>query len=98
MPDPERELYADGFGDISVANGVVRMDLVARSMTRVDADGNPTMELRQRVVMPLDGFAQGLRALEQLVRQLVDAGVLQVDSKGTTATPRAPSTDTPAGA
>lgn len=101
MPEPEREFYADGFGDISVASGVVRLDLVARSMTRTDAEGNPVMELRQRVIMPLDGFAQGLRALEELVRQLVEAGVLQIDAAGA-ATP-APSPpagtrpDTPAG-
>ncbi len=73
----EREIFADGIGEITLSGGMVRMDLVSMVGTQKSNDQPPQMEHRQRVVMPPDGFLRSFSAMENLVKQLIDAGLVK---------------------
>ena len=72
-----REIFADGIGEIVLSGGMVRMDLVALTGSQREQEEKPRLEFRQRVVMPPDGFLRSFSAMEDLVRQLVDAGLVK---------------------
>lgn len=73
----EREIFADGIGEITLSGGMVRMDLVSMVGTQKNNDQPPQLEFRQRVVMPPDGFLRSFSAMENLVKQLIDAGLVK---------------------
>lgn len=73
----EREVFADGIGEITLSGGMVRMDLVSMVGTQKSQDQPPQLEFKQRVVMPPDGFLRSFSAMENLVKQLVEAGLVK---------------------
>lgn len=68
-----REVFADTIGRVDFAAGVVRMELVSIDP---DQSGN-RMAVRQRVVMPLEGFLGAINTMGDLVNKLVEAGVVK---------------------
>lgn len=73
----EREIFADGVGEITLSGGMVRMDLVTMVGSQKNKDEPPKLEFRQRVIMPPDGFLRSFSAMENLVKQLIDAGLVK---------------------
>lgn len=76
------ELFADGVGEISLVGGMVRIDWVSLSAREKDETGQPALEVRQRMVLPPEGFLRAFSAMEDLVKQLVDAGVIRRSDDG----------------
>jgi hypothetical protein len=74
--DTQRELFADGIGEISLVGGMVRMSLVSLVGSRRDGD-QPRFEPRERIIMPPDGFLRSFSAMEDLVKQLINAGLVK---------------------
>lgn len=76
------EIFADTVGRVDYSGGVVRVELV--SIEPSDMDGEETrMEVRQRILMPMDGFLHAFGTLGELVDKLVKAGVVaRVDGEG----------------
>ncbi len=93
--EKSQEIFADGIGEIVLSGGMVRMDLVALAGAQRDKDDKPKLEFRQRVVMPPDGFLRSFSAMEDLVRQLVDAGLVKPRDGSTVATGPAKGGDKP---
>lgn len=91
------EVFADGMGEITLSGGMVRIDLVSFSPTKQDAEGRPQLEFRQRIVMPPDGFLRSFSAMEDLVKKLVDAGVVKTrdGQPDASAVANAPQSNTP---
>lgn len=75
------EIYADTVAEVIVSNGIARIDFVAMSPTARDAEGKPTMEFRQRVVMPLSGMLGCYSAMTRVIEQLQQRGVLSIDGR-----------------
>ena len=73
----KREFFADGIGEITLSGGMVRMDLVTLKGSQNDPDNKPKLEFSQRVIMPPDGFLRSFSAMENLVKQLIDAGLVK---------------------
>jgi len=71
------EVFADGIGEIVLSGGMVRMDLVAMTGSQRDDNNQPKLEFRQRIVMPPDGFLRSFSAMEDLVKQLIKAGLVK---------------------
>ncbi|ESR23036.1 hypothetical protein [Lutibaculum baratangense] len=71
------ELFADGIGEITVTGGIVRLDLVSLSPDERDANNNPKAVLRQRVIMPVDGFANAVDLMQKALAGLVEAGAVR---------------------
>lgn len=71
------ELYADGIGEITVTGSIVRIDMVSLSATERDEKNQPKTELRQRIIMPLDGFANAVDLMQKALNGLVEAGAVR---------------------
>lgn len=72
-----RDFFADGIGEITLAGGMVRMDLVTLVGSQNDPENKPRLELSKRIVMPPDAFLRSFSAMENLVKQLIDAGLVK---------------------
>ena len=77
METGTEQIYADGIGEITLSGGMIRMDLVTMIGSQKDKDNPPKLEVRERIVMPPDGFLRSFSAMENLVKQLVDAGLVK---------------------
>ena len=69
--------FADGIGEITLSGGMVRMDLVTLVGSQNDSENKPRLEFSQRVIMQPDGFLRSFSAMENLVKQLIDAGLVK---------------------
>ncbi|MBI3710575.1 MAG: hypothetical protein HY246_23260 [Proteobacteria bacterium] len=79
------EVFADGIGEISLSGGMVRIDLVSLLGPRQGSNEQAQAIVRQRVIMPPDGFLRAFAAMENLVRQLEKAGAVKRQSAAATA-------------
>jgi len=93
--DSSRELFADGIGEISLSNGMVRIDLITYLTSQKTKDQPPEIAVRQRVVMPPDGFLRSFGAMENLVKQLVDAGLVKPRNQDNAANNVSAATESP---
>ena len=91
--DRTQEVFADGIGEIVLSGGMVRMDLVALTGSQRDEENQPRLEFRQRVVMPPDGFLRSFSAMEDLVKQLIKAGLVKPREGEAAAPTVAPATE-----
>ena len=71
------EIYSDGIGEITVTGNVLRIDLVSLSPTERDANNAPKATFRQRIIMPLDGFANAADLIQKVMQGLIEAGAIQ---------------------
>ncbi len=71
------ELYADGIGEITVTGSIVRIDIVSLSATERDEKNNPRPVFRQRVIMPVDAFANAVDLMQKAIAGLVEAGAIR---------------------
>lgn len=71
------ELYSDGITEITVTNAIVRIDLMSLSATEKDEKGNPKPVFRQRIIMPVDAFANAVELMQKALGGLVEAGTVR---------------------
>jgi hypothetical protein len=71
------EVFADGFGEITIIGTTVRIDLVSLSPSERDAAGNQQPVFRQRVVIPVEGFMNAFDLMERVAGELVRSGAVQ---------------------
>ena len=73
----EEERYADFVGGVTLTGTVVRLDLYSLSTTEKDDKEQPRAELRQRVVMPVEGFIRSFGVMARVMEQLEKQGVIK---------------------
>ena len=76
-----REIFADGISAVHVTGNLVRIDLMTVQPQLKSKDGQPVVEVNQRIIMPLEGFVQSLGLQDNIVKQLIEAGVLKKDEQ-----------------
>ena len=76
-----REIFADGISAVHVTGDLVRIDLMTVQPQLKSKDGQPVVEVNQRIIMPLEGFVQSLGVQDNIVKQLIEAGVLKKDEQ-----------------
>ena len=76
-----REIFADGISAVHVTGNLVRIDLMTVQPQLKSKDGQPVVEVNQRIIMPLEGFVQSLGVQDNIVKQLIEAGVLKKDEQ-----------------
>ena len=76
-----REIFADGISAVHVTGNLVRIDLMTMQPQLKSKDGQPVVEVNQRIVMPLEGFVQSLAVQDNIIKQLIAAGVLKKDEQ-----------------
>ena len=72
-----QELYADGIGEITVTGSIVRIDVVSLSATEKDEKNNPKPVFRQRIIMPVEAFANAVDLMQKALAGLVEAGAIR---------------------
>lgn len=71
------EFYADGISEITVTGTIVRIDIMSLSATERDANNNPKPVFRQRIIMPVDAFANAVDLMQKALGGLVEAGAVR---------------------
>lgn len=71
------ERYADTFGEVFLTGPVVRFDLVSFSPSERDGNNQPKAVVRERIVMPVDGFVRAFGVMGQVMQQLEKQGVVK---------------------
>lgn len=69
----ENQIYADSIGQIHMAAGMIRIDLIS---AKPGKDGEANVEVTNRLVMPLPGFLNAAGAVEGMIGKLVEAKIL----------------------
>ena len=72
-----QEIFADGISAVHVTGNLVRIDLMTVQPHLKSDNGQPVVDISKRIIMPLDGFVQALAVQENIIKQLIAAGVLQ---------------------
>ena len=91
--DNKDEVFADTIGEISLTGGMVRMDLVSLIGSQSSEDNKPRLAQKCRIVMPPEGFLRSFSAMENLVKQLIEAGLIRQNQQNEPGVP-APKTNT----
>lgn len=76
-----REIFADGISAVHVTGNLVRIDLMTMQPQLKSNDGQPVVEVNQRIIMPLEGFVQSLAVQDNIIKQLIEAGLLKKDEQ-----------------
>ena len=75
-------IFADALVNLSVTGNLVRLDLGVMSLAQTtDNKQDVRLVTNQQLVMPLDGFLKAFNAQEQLIKKLIQEGVLKVEAK-----------------
>jgi len=72
-----KEIFADGISAVHVTGNLVRIDLMTVQPHLKSDNGQPVVEINNRIIMPLEGFVQSLSVQDNIVKQLIDAGVVK---------------------
>ncbi|WP_371379078.1 hypothetical protein [Sporomusa aerivorans] len=79
-----KEIFADGISAIHVTGNLVRIDFLTVQPQLKSDNGQPVVEINQRLIMPLEGFIQSLSIQQDIVQKLINTGVIkQADPKAT---------------
>lgn len=73
----QAELYSDGIGEITITGSIVRIDLVSLSASERDRENNPKPVFRQRLIIPVEAFANSVEVMQKALQQLVETGVVK---------------------
>lgn len=73
----QQEVYSDGVAEITITGPIVRIDLMSLSPAERDANNNPKPVFRQRIVMPVDAFANSVELMQRVVKGLIEAGAIK---------------------
>ena len=73
----DKEIFADAISAVHVTGNLVRIDLMTLQPHLKSDNGQPVVDISKRMIMPLDGFVQSFAVQENIMKQLIDAGVLK---------------------
>lgn len=71
----DSETYADRIAEILVTGSVVRIDVGSYDV-QPGQTGAPELVVRQRIVMPMEGFLQSTGIMVEVARKLEEKGVI----------------------
>jgi hypothetical protein len=67
-------LFADSVANVSVVNGIVRLELVASTL---EGENNIKPSPAGTLVLPLNGFINLHAQIDQIIKKMVEDGVLK---------------------
>jgi hypothetical protein len=71
------EVFADGLGEITITGSTVRLDLVSFSTSERNADGEPKLVFKQRIILPVDGFMNAFDLMQKVTKELIANGAVK---------------------
>jgi hypothetical protein len=76
----QEEIYSDGVGEVTVTGNIVRIDFVSLSPSQRDASNKPKAVFRQRIIMPVDAFANTAELMKNVLAGLVKSGAVKLQA------------------
>ncbi len=77
----KKRIFADGMETISLSEGMIRMELYSIIPTPPGQDDPPEHDADTELIMSPAGFLRAFSAMEQLLQQLADAGVIKKNTQ-----------------
>lgn len=74
-----KEVYIDGVETIHLLNATVRMDLFSLQPPR--GDGNPSPQVCERIIMPIQAFLNMHGAMQQIVDKMLQDGLIKANAQ-----------------
>ena len=71
-----QDIFVDGINNIYITGNLVRIELANLEPQMKTEDGQPVYNVKQRVVMPLDAFVSAFTLQNDIMQQLIQAGVV----------------------
>ncbi len=71
-----QEIFADAISAVHITGNIVRIDLLTVQPQVKTDNGQPAVDVSKRLIMPLEGFIKSLAVQEDVVKKLVEAGIL----------------------
>ena len=72
-----KEIFVDAVSTVHVAGNMVRIDLMTLQPHLKSENDQPVYDVSQRIIMPLEGFVSSFAIQENMIKQLLDMGVLK---------------------
>lgn len=69
-----KEIYSDGVETIHLLNTTVRLDLF--SLQPPQQDGNPSPQVFERIIMPVQSFLNMHAAMQQIIDKMAQDGLI----------------------
>jgi hypothetical protein len=70
------DIFIDGASEVSVQDGIVRINLVTLAATEKDGEGRPVREVRHRLIMSAKATTELHAHLEATLKRLAQAGIV----------------------
>lgn len=70
-------VFSDGIDSVSLTDGLIRMELYNVSPRGENTPGGTAKEISGELIMTPQGFIRAFAAMEDLVNQLVAAGIIK---------------------
>lgn len=81
----QKEIFADGISAIHLTGNLLRIDFATvQPQLKAPQDNQPAIETNVRLILPIDGFLKGFELQQNIVKQLVDAGVISLNPPANT--------------
>ena len=71
---PKSNIFADRIVNISVHNGVVRMELGTMDAPAANDKKAATLDVTHRLVMPIEGFVASVRIQQSALKAMAERG------------------------
>ncbi|MDD4600166.1 hypothetical protein SDC9_04027 [bioreactor metagenome] len=71
------EIFADGISAVHVTGNLIRIDLMTVQPHLKSDSGQAVVDVNTRIIMPLEGFVQSLAVQDNIIKKLIEAGVLK---------------------
>ena len=72
-----QEIFADTVSAVYITGNMVRIDLMSLQPQQEIVAGKPVFATDKRIILPMEGFLQLFSLQEDIVRQLVETGLLK---------------------
>lgn len=73
----QNQVFVDGVFNVGIQDGAVRIDFFQLSPTQRDSEGKSARQFAHRMILSPQGFLQTYSAMDQLVKQLEERGLVQ---------------------
>lgn len=71
---PKSNIFADRIVNISVHNGVVRMELGTMDAPAAEGKKEAALDVTHRLVMPIEGFVASVRLQQSALKAMAERG------------------------
>lgn len=77
----QNDLYVDGINNVYVTGNLVRLELATLQPHLRSENGEPVYQVGPRIVMPLEAFVKSFLTQNDIMQQLIKAGIVNINQE-----------------